>query len=77
MLSRFQGLLSTLGPKILSPSSNQILEEKEPLDVPVYLLSRFQLDTLLVEHVGEGHSVWVVFFPLIDPSGLRVPLLSH
>ncbi len=39
------------------------MKKAAQLTAPVYMLSVYQLDTLLTERVGGVHSVLVVFFP--------------
>ena len=57
----------------LTPWSDQNVVEKAQLAVSVYMLSIFQLDTLLAEHAGKVRCVLVVSFPQID-SYVILPL---
>ena len=61
----------------LTPWSSQNVVEKAQLAAPVYMLSIFQLGTLLAEHAGKERCVLVVSFPQIDSYGRRDPPSSH
>ena len=51
--------------------------KKAQLAAPVYMLSIYQLDTLLAGRVGGVHSVLVISFRQIDSFDRIDPPLSH